>query len=58
MVCPLLKKGNCKKIKKKCKQKYSIKMIRHEDCRIFGGKAVKEKAAKKSKKKIAKKVKR
>jgi spore coat protein CotF len=51
MVCPMLKKGDCKKSKKKCNQKYSIKMIKHENCKIFGGKAVKEKVAKEGKKK-------
>lgn len=48
MVCPLLKKGSCKKVKKVCKQKYSIKMINHKSCEIFGGK-VEGEASKKAK---------
>jgi hypothetical protein len=50
MVCPKLDGGNCKVVKKPCKQKYEVKMAKYKSCKIYKkGKPVK--AVKKSKKK-------
>lgn len=35
MVCPKLNNGNCKLLKDKCKQKYSIKMIDYKSCKVY-----------------------
>jgi len=49
MVCPKLSAGKCKITKKTCLQKYEIKMIRHNDCRVYKKRPVKAKKPKKKK---------